>query len=709
MRTGTRASTCGCPEPQADAVVSHLRNSVRFRLLQYLQKEASRSTVFALAALTVGSVCLRSLFAIKHTGSRMFPDEYIYASLGRSIAHGHYAIRGVTAHFPAALEPLLAAPAWRAFSTTTAYHVIQVENAALVSLACIPIYLLSRYVGLPRRYSYACAAYSLAIPSLVYVGFTASDPAGYLFALFALAAGVRSLDRPSRKRQVVFLAFVGLAILARVEYIALIGAYLLSGSLLEQRRFPRAHSIVLCVLGLTVIGATVVGPSRAAGFYAHSGIFHVSASDVDSIVHWCLIHVYLFALSSGVVIVPGAVAGLMAPRDRRARVFSLMTMTLAAILIVAASIYSAVGVLPRFQERYIFMLLPLLSIAFALYVQRGKPLRPISIAIALALIIALSRLPLSAYAVPGLTDASPFLFAVAFAQSHLGVGSASLAVAAMATTAALAAVLVAFRGNGLACLWVSVIALTTVSSAATANDLARSESARAMLPSDLTWIDDAVRGTVTAIATPDSQPRELLHAMYWNTSVQREVVADDGLPTDTFSAPKLEIGKDGRLLNVRGDVLFDAEGTTGRLADARVLIREHPFVLWRPKGAPRFRLLIEGRYSDQWLSGLGRVRAWPASAGETARISFTLVVPPARTTNVRVVLGGYHVTVRSGSALNVVCAAAAASRHIDLRFSSPDVVVDQNLRTLSLKLTRIQVTDVRPAPGGHSRSSCSAA
>jgi hypothetical protein len=708
MGTGTRVPFVPGTASRPGRFASH--SSAPLRLPRLLRDDHhSRSAAVALAVLTVASATLRSFFAVKHMGSRMFPDEYIYASLGRSIAHGHYTIRGVTAHFPAPLEPLLAAPAWRAFSTVTAYHVIQVENAVLVSLACIPVYLLSRYVGLSRGYSFACAAYSLSVPSLVYVGFTASDPAGYLFALLALTAGVHALDRPSRMRQVIFLALVGLAALARIEYLALIVAYLLAGALLERGRFARAHSVVLCVVALTMVGAMAVGPSRAAGFYADSGIFHVSLGDVGSIVHWCLTHVYLSALTSGVVIVPGAVAGLIGPHERRARVFSLMTVTLAVVLITAASIYSALGLLPRFQGRYTIVLLPLLAIAFALYVQRGKPRRPIAIAVALVLIVALARLPLSAYAVPGLTDASSFLFAVAFLQSHLGVASASLAIAIFATIAALASVALVFRGNGLAWMLVSILLLTVVSAAATANDLTRSGSQRALLPRDLTWIDDADREPVTAIATPGSRSRTLLHAMYWNTSVQREVVADDATPTDAFSAPKLEIGKDGQLLNVRGDLLFDSEGTTGRLENASVLAREAPFVLWRPRSAPRFRLLIEGRYSDQWLSGLGRVRAWPTSAGETARISFTLVVPPARRTRVRVVLGGYHVTVGSGSALNVVCAAAAASRHIDLRFSSPDVVVDQNLRTLSLKLTRIQVTDVRPAPGSRSRSSCSAA
>ena len=41
------------------------------------------------------------------------PDEYTYSALAQSIAEtGRPVIRGVPAHFPALLEPLLAAPFW---------------------------------------------------------------------------------------------------------------------------------------------------------------------------------------------------------------------------------------------------------------------------------------------------------------------------------------------------------------------------------------------------------------------------------------------------------------------------------------------------------------------------------------------------------------------------------------------------------------------
>src|SRR5262245_16704024 len=74
-----------------------------------------------LTTMIAASIVARSIIAWRHSIPRLFPDEYIYAALGRSIGHGHLEIRGETAHFPAILEPVLAAPIWRLFPTETAY------------------------------------------------------------------------------------------------------------------------------------------------------------------------------------------------------------------------------------------------------------------------------------------------------------------------------------------------------------------------------------------------------------------------------------------------------------------------------------------------------------------------------------------------------------------------------------------------------------
>ena len=197
-----------------------------------------------LGAMVASSAIVRTLVAWQHKTPRYFPDEYIYAALGRSLAHGHYEIRGQLAHFPAILEPLLAAPLWRFFSTETAYQLVQAQNAIALSLTAIPIYALARWLGLGRGYSYLCAAYGLVIPALALAPVNIADLIAYPLVLAALAAGVRALDTPSPRRQIAFLAFATLATLARTQYFVLVPAYIMAAILLERRRMfqiGRAH------------------------------------------------------------------------------------------------------------------------------------------------------------------------------------------------------------------------------------------------------------------------------------------------------------------------------------------------------------------------------------------------------------------------------------------------------------------------------------
>ena len=75
------------------------------------------------------SFLIRLVTALNHATPLYFPDEYIYGSLARSLAeHGRPLIRSAPAHFPAILEPLLAAPFWLFHDPLLAYRLTQGEN-----------------------------------------------------------------------------------------------------------------------------------------------------------------------------------------------------------------------------------------------------------------------------------------------------------------------------------------------------------------------------------------------------------------------------------------------------------------------------------------------------------------------------------------------------------------------------------------------------
>lgn len=317
-----------------------------------------------LAVTVVTSAVVRSLFAWKHSVPRLFPDEYIYTAISRSIAHGHLQIRSATVHFPGIFEPILAAPIWRFLATPTAYHIVQVENAVAVSLAAIPIYAIARMLGLSTVYSLAAAIYGLLIPELVLVAYTSSDAVGYPLALGAIAFALSALERPTTARQIWFLAFVSLATLTRVQYFVLVPAYIVAAIVLERRAVWRRHRVAV----LALVPVAVLALIAALGYYAEG----LGATRFDlNFVKWFFLQMFLLTIEAGVVIIPGAVAALVRPRNRRELGFAAFAGTLALLLLIEATQHAADSL--EFKERYLFVLLALIPVAFGVYLNQGRP------------------------------------------------------------------------------------------------------------------------------------------------------------------------------------------------------------------------------------------------------------------------------------------------------------------------------------------------
>ena len=310
--------------------------------------------------------------------------------------------------------------------------------------------------------------------------------------------------------------------------------------------------------------------------------------------------------------------------------------------------------------------------------------------LAIAVAIAAARVPLSGYTPFG-TD-SQFFFAVKSLEGRAGVDSASLVVAVLTTVAAAGAVAFAFRGVELLPLMLTLFATTVVTVVAVHVDLVDTTRVRSDLPRNRLWVDDAADGPVTVIATPVSSRTDLFNALYWNVSIQREKVLDRAVPSDAFSAPKLQVGRDGSLRNVRGEFLFDEYGTTGSFLQAERVASVRPFTLWRPRGTPRFRILIEGRFFDHWLSPFGRIRVWPVRGNASTDLSFRLSLPSDWSKTGHVKLGGATFTVKPGAHADVAC--RGESGILDTRFSSNDIIVQPDFRRFTVRLTDIRLTDV---------------
>jgi hypothetical protein len=592
----------------------------------------------ALTLIVVGSFAARLVASAAHPTARYFPDEYLYTAIARALGSGQAPnVRGTSANFPALLEPILAAPFHALFSPELAYRLTQAENALLMSLAAVPVYLLARRLSLSSRYALGCAIFAVAIPDLVFASYTLADPVAYPFAMAALAAGVAALDRPTRRTQLLFLGFAGLATFGRVQYVVLPAAFLVAAIVVDRRRVLQTQRLPLLLVALPAVVAVALGPARVFGYYANVTNLHVGGQ----LLRWAGIDLFLLAFSTGIVLVPGALVALARPRGRTETAFAALAVVFGAGLVLEAALYASNGS-ARFQERYLFALLPLVPVAFGLYAKHGRPAR-VPVALVSVFLFALSaRFPLSGYAEAlGKTD-SPFLAAVFRLEKSLGTANGSFVLAGLAAAGAAGAVLVSRRGGGRYALGATLAFLALASFGAMISDSANARRVRHQyLPANPSWVDATGLRNVTLLQTVGSPPAGALEQLYWNRSLTGETLVGAALPTDIYAAPRVRIARDGTLLGVENNVLVQDYAATAQFANARLVATATTFSLWSADSAPKLSLLEEGRFSDGWLAGSGKLTVWPDAAGRTrGTVSFTLSLPA----------NGVATTVRFGKA-----------------------------------------------------------
>jgi hypothetical protein len=597
---------------------------------------ASRTVRIALPAwLWVSGIVTASFFGrlIAATGRPVphyLPDEYIYPSLARSFAeHGRPMIRGVGVHFPALLDPLLTAPVWLVTSDPVrAYAITQGVHAAFVSLAAIPAYLLAKHLGLMTWLAVLVAALAVAVPDGVYASSMLADPLAYPLVLTTIYLGVRLVEHSTLGLQTAFALVSALTVLARVQYavvpLAVLGAELVADRgriLVSLRRTWLA--LVLLVAPPAILFATL-GSQRVLGVYSHGN----HTLHPGSLAHWVGRETMLLAYASGWVLVPGALAGLALAATRPFRraelAFAVTTLLLGgALLLEAAQIADTDS--QRFQERYLFTLVPLLAVAFGLYVRRGLPWRvPVGLCSAALLLVA-ARVPLSGYAAAHNKDDSPTLWAVLRFEALVSVGNGALAVALVAAVLSAIGALAAFRKiPAVVAVLAALAACCALSAGASSYDHLSSSSLRHSLNPDLRWVDHANLGSVDLLAPPGARKEQSWEQLFWNTSVKRLLLL--GSPQlDQFDTKVVRVAPDGRILvDGRADrrpLLVQTYASTVELTGVTRVRRDVIFDLYRPSGTPRLRLVAAGRYPDKWLSPQGAITVWTKTGG-----TLTLVV-----------------------------------------------------------------------------------
>ena len=151
-------------------------------------------------------------------------DELLYAKLATAIGETGSPLpelHGTTVSTINLLYPLLIAPLFGSMAPPAAFRAAHVVNAVVMASVVFPVYLLGRHV-LPRSWSFVVAGLSAVVPWMVLTGFLMTEAVAYPAVIWALLGIQRAMVIPNRRNDVLAVVAVGVAVLARTQFAALL-------------------------------------------------------------------------------------------------------------------------------------------------------------------------------------------------------------------------------------------------------------------------------------------------------------------------------------------------------------------------------------------------------------------------------------------------------------------------------------------------------
>src|SRR5262245_38249767 len=479
------------------------------------------------AGLAVAAGAILGALAWRIRDWVVMTDELQYTKLATHIGETLSPLptfRGAHVSAYAQLYPALLAPLYGTLSATDAFRAAHVLNGIVFASAVVPAYLLAREAALSRRWALVVALLSLTVPWNVQTAFLMTESAAYPAFLWAVVAIVRGVAVPSTRRDLISIGGVGLAVLARTQFLSL-AVVLVATALIRD---PRRHRTLVLASALALVVA-LIGGSRVLGSYS------VTADRWP--LPWKAIEqagAHLDVIGVGVALVPLLLGGAWLVANVRSRdPFALVALVTILVLVLETSSYDASfpGGLVPIRERYVFYLAPLLLVATARALVEGRPSGA-----ALAAATAFVAVTVFAYdfpSVPGLhVDAIG-----AVSNDWIRDSGGAWFVAAAAVVVALVLWFARGRPRALAIACVLfVLAGTTATAAAAWSRLygSRSPSSREITAPPqvvLDWVDNGLPEGARAAIVPYADqsfwgPNALLwwDTEFWNSRVQQAYV-----------------------------------------------------------------------------------------------------------------------------------------------------------------------------------------
>jgi hypothetical protein len=563
-----------------------------------------------LAAIVLAGAAVQSLFAQRLASPTVFPDEYLYSQLGRSLATtGHLDVRGVSPHFLPVLEPILTAPAWLLGGVGLAYRLIQVENALVFSLAAIPAYLIARRLGASSRLALGVAALTVLNPAALFTARVLSEPFAYPLALAVVAAALAVAERATLRSQAWLLVFAGLATFTRLQLAAVPLAAAVA-LLVVGRRELRRYALLVGVVAVCALGGLVVTLVHGFGYYKLA----VHPTDVVTSARLLGVGLFLVVLGAGAALAPSGLVGIALavakPRTRVEHAFGLLTVLLAALVFAQCALWGDVTLV---QERYLGYLLPLLALGFCLRLTRPRRHALAEAGVAAAVVCFAAAVPLSGYAIDDAHHLAPTLYAFLRVESAVGSPSGAAALFALGATVAVVvgAVAARFRRGALVAVAFSLVVAAALFAGASSWSAHIAADARShYLPADEHWIDHLAGGDKTMLVVGQASTSPTLATLFWNPSVTRVVRAPGAFKVDWLNDPTTPVAADGTTALHGPVVVATNAAETVVLAGARRVASYGALTVWQPRGAVRLQSLMTNRLPDGRVLSEGSVRVW---------------------------------------------------------------------------------------------------
>jgi hypothetical protein len=470
----------------------------------------------------------------------IFPDETIYALLGRSFwRSGSVSLLGGVTGGYSLLYPPVIGVALSAFGPSAGLAVVQLVQALAMSSVALVVFAWGRRV-VGESWALVAAVLSILIPGLSYAGLLMTEAMFFPVVTLALWALWSVLVRPSLVRQGVFALATALAVLTRVQALALLPASMLAVVLFcaFRRDLTILRRLAPLLWGLIAIGMLIVGSrvftsglGDVFGAYgaATSGYeFGAAASDV----FW---HAGgLFVMVAGVPLIALGALVVECVRGRESEKAAALVATTFAwtvISVVEVGTFASRWV-GQIAERNLITAAPPLLLVLTLWLARGLPRpQPVFSAVALAVALPALLLPVARFATQ---DAA--LNAISFislwrlreaTSSHALTIAYALAVALIVT----ASVFVPRRASFvLAGIVAAGLVSASIVSSREIQHLARADRTWVFATTQPRWIDKVAEGPVTYIYAKTAFAKALWQTLYWNEQIDR-VLQFDGTPT----------------------------------------------------------------------------------------------------------------------------------------------------------------------------------